>query len=249
ERLDRSQWHIHWQVYETLQPGRNRIKGAIGNEIESGTGTGIYTEYGNLDVEDDPRSGRPITDKVDAILEKVEQDLHISSYDIAEELEIDHSIFSFFQIYQKWNSFDPFEKVRYTKKVNTWVPHELTERNLMNRVLVCDSLLKHQFGSLLLTVHEIQARSREKTAVIDQHKRYLAIIVKEIEPCEKCTDKQRSLCNRVLLEPFGVVPDRSVLKRGSRGAYLIRFGARGEGVPQDGGGCDSSLWAFQPDFS
>ncbi|GBP46258.1 hypothetical protein EVAR_30387_1 [Eumeta japonica] len=44
----------------------------------------------NFDIKDEPRSGRPVMDKVDAILEKVEQDRHISSYDIADELRIDH---------------------------------------------------------------------------------------------------------------------------------------------------------------
>ncbi|KAJ0177844.1 hypothetical protein K1T71_006717 [Dendrolimus kikuchii] len=34
------------------------------------------------------------------------------------------------------------KKAGYTKKLNIWVPHELTERNLMNRVLICDSLLR-----------------------------------------------------------------------------------------------------------
>ncbi|GBP03314.1 Histone-lysine N-methyltransferase SETMAR [Eumeta japonica] len=45
---------------------------------------------GNFDVKDEPRSGRPVTDKVDVVLEKVKQDRHISSYDIAEEPWIDH---------------------------------------------------------------------------------------------------------------------------------------------------------------
>ena len=31
------------------------------------------------------------TDKISAIFEKVEQDGHISSYDIAEELDVDHT--------------------------------------------------------------------------------------------------------------------------------------------------------------
>ncbi|GBP82357.1 Histone-lysine N-methyltransferase SETMAR [Eumeta japonica] len=35
-------------------------------------------------------SGRPVTDKLDAISEKVEQDPHSSSYDITEKLRIDH---------------------------------------------------------------------------------------------------------------------------------------------------------------
>ena len=47
-------------------------------------------QSGNYDVKDARRSGRPITDKMDAIFEKVEQDRHISSYDVAEELGIDH---------------------------------------------------------------------------------------------------------------------------------------------------------------
>ncbi|GBP85106.1 hypothetical protein EVAR_51225_1 [Eumeta japonica] len=42
-------------------------------------------KFNNFDVKDEPRSGRPITDKIDAILKKVKQDKHISFYDIAEE--------------------------------------------------------------------------------------------------------------------------------------------------------------------
>ncbi|GBP58256.1 hypothetical protein EVAR_40762_1 [Eumeta japonica] len=53
----------------------------------------------NFDVKDEPRSGRPVTDEVNAILGKVEQDHHISSYDKAEAPGIDHK-----------KSFDPFEK-------------------------------------------------------------------------------------------------------------------------------------------
>ncbi|CAH2241129.1 jg11579 [Pararge aegeria aegeria] len=45
-------------------------------------------QSGNFDVKDAP--GRPITDKMDAIFEKVEQDRHIRSYNVAEELGIDH---------------------------------------------------------------------------------------------------------------------------------------------------------------
>jgi len=38
-------------------------------------------QSGNFDVKD-TRSGRPITGKVDEIMEKVEQDRHISNHDI-----------------------------------------------------------------------------------------------------------------------------------------------------------------------
>jgi len=42
-------------------------------------------QSGNFDVKDAPRSGQPITGKVDEIREKVKQDRHISSHDIDKE--------------------------------------------------------------------------------------------------------------------------------------------------------------------
>ncbi|KAJ0183521.1 hypothetical protein K1T71_001497 [Dendrolimus kikuchii] len=88
-------------------------------------------QSGNFDIKDARRSGRPVTDKIDAIFEKVEQHRHISSYDVAGELGIDHK-----------TVLAHLKKAGYTKKLDIWVPHELTERNLMNGVLICDSLLR-----------------------------------------------------------------------------------------------------------
>ena len=45
---------------------------------------------GNFNVKDEPRSGRPITEKSDEIMEKVECDKHVSTVEIARELGIDH---------------------------------------------------------------------------------------------------------------------------------------------------------------
>ena len=59
------------------------------------------------------RSGCSVTDKISAIFEK---DRHIISYDIAKELDVDHK----------------------TVHIKT----DLTERNLLQRVSICDSLLK-----------------------------------------------------------------------------------------------------------
>ncbi|GBP32407.1 Histone-lysine N-methyltransferase SETMAR [Eumeta japonica] len=73
----------------------------------------------------------PVTDKVNAILEKVEQDRHVSSYYIAEELVIDRK-----------TVLTHFLNFGYTKKLDTLVPYELIERYLMNLVLIYDSLLK-----------------------------------------------------------------------------------------------------------
>lgn len=86
---------------------------------------------GNFDVKDAPRSGRPITEKVDEILQKIYEDRHISSYHIAEELNIDHK-----------TVLNHLKKAGYKKKLDVWVPHEMTLKNLMDRVSICETLLK-----------------------------------------------------------------------------------------------------------
>ncbi|XP_012058970.1 PREDICTED: histone-lysine N-methyltransferase SETMAR-like [Atta cephalotes] len=58
---------------------------------------------GNFEVKDRSRSGRPVTEKVDEILQLVEQDRH---------------------------------------KLDVWVPHELTQRNLIDRISISETLLK-----------------------------------------------------------------------------------------------------------
>ncbi|GBP83586.1 hypothetical protein EVAR_104030_1 [Eumeta japonica] len=61
-----------------------------------------------FDVEDDPRSGRPVTDKVYVIFEKVELDRRISSYDVDGELRIDQE-----------TVLTPFKIAGYTRKLDT----------------------------------------------------------------------------------------------------------------------------------
>ncbi|GBP37003.1 Histone-lysine N-methyltransferase SETMAR [Eumeta japonica] len=85
----------------------------------------------DFNVRDVPRSGRPVMNKVDANLEKIEQGQH-SSYNIAEKLRIDHK-----------TVLTHLKKPGCTEKHDTLVPHDFTERNLMNSVLICDSLLKN----------------------------------------------------------------------------------------------------------
>ena len=72
---------------------------------------------GNFCLKDEVRSGCPVTDKISAIFEKVEQDRHICSYDIAEKL--DHKIVL------------RHEHLGTRKNSTFGVPHDLTERNLM----------------------------------------------------------------------------------------------------------------------
>ncbi|GBP39353.1 Histone-lysine N-methyltransferase SETMAR [Eumeta japonica] len=88
-------------------------------------------QRGNFDVKDESRSGRPVIDKVDAVLKKLEQGQHISSNNVAEELGINHK-----------TVLIHLKKAGYTKKFDTWIPHELTKRNIMNHVVICESLQK-----------------------------------------------------------------------------------------------------------
>ncbi|GBP03540.1 hypothetical protein EVAR_101864_1 [Eumeta japonica] len=85
----------------------------------------------NFDVKDEPHCRLPITDKDDAILEKVEQDRHISSYNVAEKLGIELKTI-----------FNDLKKAAYTKHLDTYFSDEFIEKNVMNRVHICDSLLK-----------------------------------------------------------------------------------------------------------
>ena len=85
---------------------------------------------GNFDVKDAPRSGRPIVENVDKIMEIVESDRHVSTVSIAQELNIAQKTV--------WNHLN---KAGYKKKLDVWVPHELTQKNLMDRISICESLL------------------------------------------------------------------------------------------------------------
>lgn len=73
---------------------------------------------GNFNVKDEPRSGRPITDKADEILEKVKHDKHISSVQIGAELGIDHK-----------TVLNHLRKAGYRKELDVWInPDELRDR-------------------------------------------------------------------------------------------------------------------------
>ncbi|KAG5305532.1 SETMR methyltransferase, partial [Acromyrmex insinuator] len=85
---------------------------------------------GNFDVKDRPRSGRPVTEKVDEILQLVKQDRHVSCQGIANALRINMTV---------WNHL---KKAGYAKKLDVWVPHELTQRNLIDRISISETLLK-----------------------------------------------------------------------------------------------------------
>ena len=86
---------------------------------------------GNFNMKDDLRSGCPISEKADEILEKVQQDSHISSVDIVMELDIDHK-----------TVLNHLRKAGYKKKLDIWVPHELSVKNMIDQIDTCNTLMK-----------------------------------------------------------------------------------------------------------
>ncbi|GBP06048.1 Clavesin-2 [Eumeta japonica] len=86
-----------------------------------------WIQSGNFDVKDESRSGRPAMDKTDAIFEKVEQDRHDSSYDIDDELGIDHK-----------RVLIHLKKVRYAKEDCT--PVRLKAVHIINQPYIFNML-------------------------------------------------------------------------------------------------------------
>jgi len=62
---------------------------------------------------------------------KVERDKHVSTVEIVRELGIDHK-----------TVLNHLHKTGYKKKFDVWVSHELSVRNMMDRINICDTLLK-----------------------------------------------------------------------------------------------------------
>ncbi|GFX69551.1 histone-lysine N-methyltransferase SETMAR [Trichonephila clavipes] len=102
---------------------------------------------GNFDVEDAPRSGRPVEADKDAIKALVDANWRITTREIGLRLNLSNS-----------TVYDHLKGLGLSSKLDVWVPHVLTERNLCRRIDVCDSLLKRHendpFLKRIITVDE-----------------------------------------------------------------------------------------------
>ncbi|GFW36006.1 histone-lysine N-methyltransferase SETMAR [Trichonephila clavipes] len=84
-----------------------------------------------LDVKDAPRTGRPVIGNVDKITEIIKVDRHVSSRSIAQELKIDHK-----------TVLNHLRKAGFKKKLDVWILHQLTPKNVMDRISICEALAK-----------------------------------------------------------------------------------------------------------
>uniref|UniRef100_A0A834VFY9 Histone-lysine N-methyltransferase SETMAR n=1 Tax=Sarcoptes scabiei TaxID=52283 RepID=A0A834VFY9_SARSC len=86
---------------------------------------------GNSKVVDEPRSGRPIQTDYDQIMEFIETDRHASITLIGKSLNITRKTVLTY-----------LHKFGLKKRCDVWLPEELTQKNLLDRINICDWLLK-----------------------------------------------------------------------------------------------------------
>ncbi|GFV14944.1 histone-lysine N-methyltransferase SETMAR [Trichonephila clavipes] len=84
-------------------------------------------------AKDAPRTGRPVVENVYKITEIIEFDQHVSSRSISHELKMDHKAI-----------LNHLHKVGFKKKLDVWVPHILTPKNMMNQIFICEALVKQK---------------------------------------------------------------------------------------------------------
>ncbi|XP_054015895.1 histone-lysine N-methyltransferase SETMAR-like, partial [Hylaeus anthracinus] len=64
-------------------------------------------------------------------MEMIEVDRHVSCRSIAQKLKIDHK-----------TVLNHLHIAGLKKKLDVWVPHELTQKNIMDRISICEALAK-----------------------------------------------------------------------------------------------------------
>ncbi|GFU23675.1 histone-lysine N-methyltransferase SETMAR [Trichonephila clavipes] len=80
---------------------------------------------GIFDVKDAPRTGRPVIKNVDKITEIIEVYRHVSSRSMTQELKINSKA-----------ALSHLCIVGFKRKLDVWVPYQLTPRNMMDRISV-----------------------------------------------------------------------------------------------------------------
>ena len=92
---------------------------------------------GDFSLSDAPRSGRPTAIVEADLLARVESNRQLTTRELAEDFEVSHTTIE-----------NTLHRLGMVSKLNNWVPHELTERNKLDRMSKCASLLaRHHVGS------------------------------------------------------------------------------------------------------
>ena len=102
---------------------------------------------GKVDVDDNPRSGRPRSVEADQLQQLLDDDSRQSTRELGTKLEVDHAT-----VLRRLHEMGKIQKVGY------WVPHDLSEQNKCQRMQICTSLIsrfeKENFLSEIVTGDE-----------------------------------------------------------------------------------------------
>lgn len=86
---------------------------------------------GDFSLKNSQRSGRPVEVDETHIKAIVDSNRHSTTRDIAEKLNVSHTCIE-----------KKLKTLGYVKKLDLWIPHQLKEIHLTQRISICDSLLK-----------------------------------------------------------------------------------------------------------
>ncbi|XP_067210000.1 histone-lysine N-methyltransferase SETMAR-like [Linepithema humile] len=86
---------------------------------------------GDVNLSDAACSGRPSIADDDQILAAIKVDRHLTTREIVKHFNIVHTTVA-----------QRLKRLGLTKKADVWVLHKLTEKNVLDRIMVCESLLK-----------------------------------------------------------------------------------------------------------
>ncbi|XP_025264307.1 histone-lysine N-methyltransferase SETMAR-like [Camponotus floridanus] len=140
--MESEKQHFRHILFFYYRKGKNAVQ--VRKKLSDVYGEDILTERqcqnwfakfrpGNFDVEDVPRSGRPVEADEDTIKALIDANRRITTREIAERLNLSNS-----------TVHDHLKRLGLISKLDIWVPHVHTERNLCRRVDVCDLVLKRQ---------------------------------------------------------------------------------------------------------
>ena len=87
---------------------------------------------GDFSLDDAPQSGRPVEVDSDLIETLIENNQRYTTRERANILKISKSSVE-----------NHLHQLGYVNRFDVWIPHKLSEKNLLDHISACDSLLKH----------------------------------------------------------------------------------------------------------
>lgn len=138
--IDRSQIHIcllyEFRLGTTVNDAHRRVCQAFGEgTVSQRTCFHWFSRFtlGDYSIEDKPRSGRPSNLDEDALRRLIEANPRLTTREIGITLGCSHSIIE-----------DHLVTIGKVSKLGSWVPHELSQKDLDQRADICTNLLSKQ---------------------------------------------------------------------------------------------------------